>query len=1512
MSVSPPCVFVWDEHDVWPLVEQTVYHSLPLKDIERRIRIDQTNTLLQTFRIDSLQLSFNLLHPDDRAPASQRYLWPYLHLYLVHCQVQSEDVSAIRKRILSWRERIREREFLIVLVNATNSMPPHSSKQLKTPRIFRTGSVHEQLERGITKLEKALREHFRHRVVRVNGTDCTELMRGIAEGVLSTLEGRVQSYSKDSHQSLEKRAHDPGAWNYCEYFLAQEGLATMYMQFKQIPTASHTLASTYNSLAHHLEGNLASFPAFSTKEELTALRNSTGTMFRLTPATNQDYRARLASNKISELSFRIYLFARQTELFFLLKQHTRAIHSFETWMTLIVNRIARIEGVTPFDVALFEVAACISLVKEVERSFMADDEREVSEIWKVPAEAEGAATSKVRGAGATQDEFPHMTNEAQLTRHDSDESIGEMTGAESVVVPDGELESTGTESPTPMDSPSPGMDYHATPEGGELPTTTTRPATPTERGSALRSTSITEPTSVNSGTSPDPPSAASAPVTTNSEELDVLVAELLCTARNRLMTAAQLKGIKMSRITTHPLVNAPFTIPASATAPLCVVDNTPSTAEEPTSQSSQAILEEQYEHLTQGAVEYLARGNRQRCQLRMQFELARLYMNQDRYADARPLLLRLVHELEALGWSEMLYTCRLLSADCLWKLLRNRKPDSVSEKTQLLITQYTYSCAWLSSFGPFSSLLVDSVRLVPTYLPGDPQDCSPWTARLPHVQTEKQARAHFWERLEASIPSDTTVNLQLLPLVFVRDLRFVSNDNASLTTTLKLYSRIPKAVTVSRAVIWLMPVDKNLAPYHVPRPAPVQHDVAIVVTDTPPGGASNDAITPPLSPLSPPSEIAKLRSVDLSTPVDFELVDVPAPATAVTGAAASGGAAATPAPAAYPQATLGIPVGPPAPDRLTRRVSQRLPLQWEVSTHHGPDELFLSSASLQAEMDDLKHNSLAFPADRAVAATTSAPVVLHPDSCTEVVLRGYSKKTGEYFAAGLELTLELPQQVQKPGAKPPRLVLCEPFVAPECEEEEWTRDTKVDLGIISSRRPWIAPVPPSGSTALAFPATLSRREIPSFVHPCSLPARRRVKLLGPRQSSMHVILDPPVFGEDQHYLWVHLVTSEKPPPASIALSLNLLEGDDGPEDQVPSAVTEWSTGVSLKVLDVTAEEPYARARRAPVVGTAKATPRGCNLDISQITVPQSVERYCIAVQLRVLDSYYGSRLNLAAQLALAGGVQVITTTTPPVPSHDTTFVFASSVRAPPGNLLFVNCVATLDHDTPIRVLRAALHPSAPSLFEAVELRKPKELESRTLHRGDSIAFVGTVRRVCPREALVEQEYSCAVEMIYARVFADGTVGDKHHTQHFAVWRPELFSNSAAAYKVDAKITPGNDGTCQPGLAYPLTISIASQLAAHQMPATSHTVVVEVSLDANRWFAIGSAQPRVQLDENGTGQTQVHLIGLAPGVIPLPKIHLKRVAPDSQTVGAEVPALITYTPQQVTIGAATTRAPEGRG
>ncbi|EGC37898.1 hypothetical protein DICPUDRAFT_86772 [Dictyostelium purpureum] len=314
-----------DASSVWKYVEVELPNHLPLRNISWKTKTGHTK-VVDKMPIEILQYNDERIRPsyDNQT----LYRKPYLYLYLVHCDDPDIYKNTIRGKIKNWVSQMTEKgqEWLIVYV----SLGPKRFGEI-TSKLSRT--VYDRIKSDFNvKRDRCCQLRFLDDSNR-NDDLWDDLLMKMKEGIIASAEQYLTTY-EDEIRKMDAKRNLPG-WSYQNFFFIKEGLALIYERAQLYEDA----LMQYFELEVLFTENRSQFELITDPGRLES--NDRSCSGNILDTSTKDFRKLIHENKISLFDFKIYLFARQCKLLFLLKKPIEAATksiSFITSISMIIKQ----------------------------------------------------------------------------------------------------------------------------------------------------------------------------------------------------------------------------------------------------------------------------------------------------------------------------------------------------------------------------------------------------------------------------------------------------------------------------------------------------------------------------------------------------------------------------------------------------------------------------------------------------------------------------------------------------------------------------------------------------------------------------------------------------------------------------------------------------------------------------------------------------------------------------------------------------------------------------------------------------------------------------------------------------------------------------------------------------------------------------------------------------------------------------------------------------------------------
>ncbi|KAI8816426.1 uncharacterized protein EV422DRAFT_545965 [Fimicolochytrium jonesii] len=307
--------------------------------------------------IDALEIDVKRYHADmfPRVMPGTLYHSPYfLHLYLVATDETEAYKANIRKSIQEWLNVVankKNQEWLIVYLNNPDAKG-------KSARFLGVGAttVYDKIKSDFNfKKERCIRMKLYNDPQR-DTEAWAEMQNHLKEGILSSLNQQIVQYDEDTRR-IDQQRLIPG-WNYCNYFVMKEGLAYTFEFMNLLDEAlvqyDELEASFFQTLSEQGAPWFANIGG-------TEAGDDSGDILNL---QRKPYRDRIMQNTVSIFDFRIYLFARQCQLLFRLRNANAVGERAKAFIVQMAKSLRENEvSLYPYFRKVWVYFACISVVR---------------------------------------------------------------------------------------------------------------------------------------------------------------------------------------------------------------------------------------------------------------------------------------------------------------------------------------------------------------------------------------------------------------------------------------------------------------------------------------------------------------------------------------------------------------------------------------------------------------------------------------------------------------------------------------------------------------------------------------------------------------------------------------------------------------------------------------------------------------------------------------------------------------------------------------------------------------------------------------------------------------------------------------------------------------------------------------------------------------------------------------------------------------------------------------------
>ncbi|KAF9264760.1 hypothetical protein L218DRAFT_979450 [Marasmius fiardii PR-910] len=301
ISYTAPQQFL--SSSAWSQIHNTLLSHLPLRNLHWKSPSRSSIVTIQ--ELDVSLVNLENVRDEHTSQVPMTFLEkPLMNIYIVSCENTDLEgyKSTVKKQIKDWHSIVTARknqEWLILHVVRPDTKAP-------TGKLFQLkGSVIDKI-RADFNLDK--RERCVQLLLTIdNPAVWGEVINKIKDGVLQAFQSSVLQREEDVRRS-EGQRQMPG-WNFCTFFILKESLARSFEGVKLFDEALvqyDELEDTFHQVLK--EKNLSWFGTFITpdpKDDSTPLLS----------VSKKPYRDLILANTISVFDLRIYLLARQCELF---------------------------------------------------------------------------------------------------------------------------------------------------------------------------------------------------------------------------------------------------------------------------------------------------------------------------------------------------------------------------------------------------------------------------------------------------------------------------------------------------------------------------------------------------------------------------------------------------------------------------------------------------------------------------------------------------------------------------------------------------------------------------------------------------------------------------------------------------------------------------------------------------------------------------------------------------------------------------------------------------------------------------------------------------------------------------------------------------------------------------------------------------------------------------------------------------------------------------------------------
>eukprot|EP00659_Diplonema_papillatum_P006423 gene6423-9831_t len=304
-----PRVLLYDDHSVWPLLEEHV--NAPAAKFKVQA---QGRCYIITF-------DYDVSGTYVRDPRPHRN--PYLHLKLLNVDMVT-DSKATRHALDTWVSSIADQgEYMIVILHPTlvhqQQMTAASSEKedgkFKFPLFSGTSKTPLELARQkVADLEAKLRDRFKSRVFAfMHARDMNTLVQDIRNRVLQTFETRLAACQQNADDlDVSKRI---GPLNLCPFIAAVDELGVLWRQFGYTEDAYRTYESLNKELSAvdtQKDIREASFKGGGLQAEYVPDVDRMTTLFTTNPERLDEIQESLLTGApVDEMDIRIFIFIMQ-------------------------------------------------------------------------------------------------------------------------------------------------------------------------------------------------------------------------------------------------------------------------------------------------------------------------------------------------------------------------------------------------------------------------------------------------------------------------------------------------------------------------------------------------------------------------------------------------------------------------------------------------------------------------------------------------------------------------------------------------------------------------------------------------------------------------------------------------------------------------------------------------------------------------------------------------------------------------------------------------------------------------------------------------------------------------------------------------------------------------------------------------------------------------------------------------------------------------------------------------
>ncbi|KAI9034358.1 hypothetical protein DFJ74DRAFT_649156 [Hyaloraphidium curvatum] len=297
------------DHDgSWEKVAPVLRSKLPLVNVEWT---NPTESHRGPRTLPSLALELVRFTPEvfpKNVPGMNLHEGPFLHLYFLECEEVDVYRKQSRKAIQDWIALMnskRNQEWLIVFVTKQEAKAGSSFLRSSTVLDKLRSDFNTSKRDRVTCLQANAAGDF------FDAEGWRDALTKLTGGVLATLSNVVSQYD-ETIKRLEAQRLMPG-WNYCQFFVIKEGLASTYEMVGLYDDAllqcDELELSFYQTLAEQGAPWFRTFGGTDMGDDSADILD----------VSRKPYRDMIAQNRTSIFDLRIYLFARQMQLLFHLK-----------------------------------------------------------------------------------------------------------------------------------------------------------------------------------------------------------------------------------------------------------------------------------------------------------------------------------------------------------------------------------------------------------------------------------------------------------------------------------------------------------------------------------------------------------------------------------------------------------------------------------------------------------------------------------------------------------------------------------------------------------------------------------------------------------------------------------------------------------------------------------------------------------------------------------------------------------------------------------------------------------------------------------------------------------------------------------------------------------------------------------------------------------------------------------------------------------------------------------------